>query len=84
MQRQAAELSNFGSEQTSAGDITNDAIQRINRMPTRATGTPTDGQDKTLKVVVTGNVQQKKDGTMDLNLSGGGVWNAITNALGGF
>lgn len=81
LRQQSEILNDFGTSHQAAGAITQNALGRINQLATKES--PTDnGQDRKLNVVVTGNVTQKSDGTADLELSGTGIMDAVTHALG--
>lgn len=81
LRRTASPLMDFGMEGMNAGDITQDALKRI-RQSTSQAAPAADGQQKELKVTVSGTVKQLDDGRVDLNLEGKGLMDQVTNVLG--
>jgi acylphosphatase len=81
LRRDAAPLMDFGMEGMSAGDITQDALKRIQQSSSR-TMPATDTQERELKVTVNGTVKQLDDGRVDLSLEGKGLMDQVANILG--
>ncbi len=82
LRRVSAPLMDFGMRGMNASDITQDALRRIQQSATTQAPNATNGQDKPLKVTVTGTVTQRNDGLVDLSLEGSGIMDQVSNALG--
>ncbi len=82
LRKQAAPFMDFGVDGMRPGDITQDALHRIQQSTTTQAPPTADAQDKSLNVTVTGNVSQRNDGTLDLNLEGQGIMNQVMRTLG--
>lgn len=81
LQQEAAPLMDFGLKGMRAGDITQDALNRIRQTSAQMEVTA-NTQDQTIKVTVDGTVTQRSDGLVDLSLEGRGVMDQVTNTLG--
>ena len=82
LQSDSAILTNFGDATTEAGDVTTDALRRIQQSAVSQPIPPTDNSNKEVKLKMDGSVTIKDDGKADISLSGTSLWSAIMNAIG--